>query len=172
MDSKKRIMFSVEDDYYYITLKIFAILKSLNCDVKPLLDYRKLSILTEIIKDSTNIQLIENTARGTPISLVQREKIVNISCNSKMNLPIIKRVLFFLEKQNLISMNKNPSKGTIDVSLLKSDQLAFMIKDNILSEDIENLNRLLKAIPRIRTLKISTMCEKMQISKEVSFWLD
>ncbi len=172
MDSKKRIMFSVEDDYYYIVLKIFAILKSLKCDKNSLIDYRKLSILTELIKDSTNIQLIENIAREPTVSLLQREKLVSICCNAKINLPVIKRVLFFLEKQNMITMNKNPSKGTIDVSLLKSEQLEFLIKNDILSEDIQDLNRLVKVIPRTRTLKISTLCEKMQISREVSFWLD
>ena len=45
MDSKKRMMFILEEDYYFITIKILSILKALECDKKPFEDYRKLGII-------------------------------------------------------------------------------------------------------------------------------
>ena len=48
MNSKKRMMFILEEDYYFITIKLLSILKALNCDIKPFEDYRKLGIIFEL----------------------------------------------------------------------------------------------------------------------------
>ena len=55
MDSKKRMMFILEEDYYFITIKILSILKALDCEKNPFQDYRKLGIIFEFIKNDENI---------------------------------------------------------------------------------------------------------------------
>lgn len=59
MDSKKRMMFILEEDYYFITIKILSILKALECDKKPFEDYRKLGIIFEFIKNEDNMSFLE-----------------------------------------------------------------------------------------------------------------
>lgn len=45
MNSKKRMMFILEEDYYFITIKILSILIALECNIKPFEDYRRLAII-------------------------------------------------------------------------------------------------------------------------------
>lgn len=35
MEYKKRMMFILEEDYYFITIKLLSILKASGCDKKP-----------------------------------------------------------------------------------------------------------------------------------------
>ena len=172
MDSKKRLMFILEEDYYYITLKVLAILKALECEKRPFEDYRKIGIIFELIKNSTHINFFEKIINGNQLDIFDNEQVINISCNAKMNTAVIKRVLFFLEKQNMINMVKSTKRESIDVLLLKSEQLEVLVSDGVLNEDITQVNLIKKYIPRIKTLKIKTLRQKIFGSSEVTKWED
>lgn len=160
MDSKKRLMFILEDDYYYITLKVLAILKALDCDKKPFEDYRKIGIIFELIKNPSNLLFFEKILNKVQLDIFDSERIIGISYNAKINAAVIKRVLFFLEKQNMINMNRSLKGDYIDVFLLNTLQIRQLIEENILSEDIEKVALLKRKIPRLRSIKISTLRKK------------
>jgi len=172
MDSKKRLMFILEDDYYYITLKVLAILKALDCNKKPFEDYRKIGIIFELIKSQSNLLLLEKIISKLQLDIFDSERIIGISCNAKMNSAVIKRVLFFLEKQNIINMNKSSKGDYIDVLLLDSCHINELIEENILDDDIEKVKLLKREIPRLRSIKNSTMCKKIFCTIEVMPWED
>lgn len=172
MDSKKRLMFMLEDDYYYITLKVLAILKALDCDTKPFEDYKKLGIIFEFIKNQSNINYLKKLMLNTQIDIFDKERMLDISCNASMNNAVIKRVIFFLEKQNMISIKKSLKGDFIEVLLLRSPQLFEMISDNVLDDDLIRIALVKSYIPRIRTLKISTLRKKIFGISEVSSWED
>lgn len=172
MDSKKRLMFILEDDYFYITLKVLAILKALDCEIKPFEDYKKLGIIFEFIKDQANILFLEKLITRPQLDIFDNERIINISCNAKMNTAVIKRVLFFLEKQNMISMKKSLKGDFIEVFLLKTPQLNELISENVLNDDLTRIASVKSYIPRIRTLKISTLRKKIFGASEVASWED
>lgn len=172
MDSKKRLMFILEDDYYYITLKILAILKALDCDKKPFEDYRKLSLIFEFIRSDSNLLFLEKAITNSQLDIFDSERAISISCNAKMNSAVIKRVLFFLEKQYMINMKKSLKGDFIDVFLLDTPQLRELIAENILNEDLEKIALIKRCVPRVRSLKISTLRKKIFGTSEVAIWED
>jgi hypothetical protein len=95
MNSKKRMMFILEEDYYFITIKILSILIALECDSKPFEDYRKLGIIFEFIKDNNNYFFFQKLMKQDEQNIFDNEKAVRIFCDSKLAVAVIKRVLFF-----------------------------------------------------------------------------
>lgn len=97
MDDKKRIMFSIEDDYYFVTIKMLLILHRLDCYKSQFRDYRKLSILFEIIKNDENFNFIcrRVSEENLKMDLENVQKSMDIATSTKLNMPLIKRILFF-----------------------------------------------------------------------------
>lgn len=70
MDNKKRMMFILEEDYYFITIKLLSILKALDCDKKPFEDYRKLGIVLEAIKSEENIIFLQKLIHHSQLNIL------------------------------------------------------------------------------------------------------
>ncbi len=172
MDSKKRMMFILEEDYYFVTIKIISILIALECNIKPFEDYRRLGIIFEFIKDNNNFLFFQKLIKNEKLDIFDNEKAVKIFCDSNLDVAVIKRILFFLEKQNIVGLQKSVKNGSIDVILLHSDQLEKLAYDGILKEDIEKCSMLKRAIPRLRILKLDTLQTKIFGYSEVTRWDD
>jgi hypothetical protein len=170
MDSKKRMMFILEEDYYFITIKILSILKSLECYKKPFEDYRRLGIVFEFIKDDARIPLLEKLIKNERLDIFENEKALKIFCDSKLDVAIIKRVLFFLERKNIVELRKSTKSGNIDILLLNNDEIEKTIHEGILKRDLEKCIIVKKLIPRIRSLKIDTLQTKIFGYSEVTKW--
>lgn len=130
------MMFILEEDYYFITIKLLSILKALDCDIKPFEDYRKLGIIFEFVKSQENTEFLEKLINQKEDNIFDNEKSIKIFCDSKLNVSVIKRVLFFLEKQDMIEMRKNPKNSNIDILLKINDKLTSLIETGLLEEDI------------------------------------
>ena len=104
--------------------------------------------------------------------IFDNEKSIKIFCDSKLNVSVIKRVLFFLEKQDMIEMRKNPKNSNIDILLKINDKLRSLIETGLLEEDISRCLTIKKLLPRIRSLKLSTLQEKVFGYNEVTKWED
>ena len=100
------MMFILEEDYYFITIKLLAILKALECDKKPFSDYRKLGLILELIKDDKNMKLFEKLIGRNELDIFENERALKLFCDSKMDVSVIKRVLFFLEKKKIFLYKK------------------------------------------------------------------
>lgn len=173
MDSKKRMMFSLEDDYYYITLKILLILKCFNCHLKPFIDYRKLSVLFEVIKNDKTNKFVESLLmRNLELDLIQNDRIVDIILNSKLNIPIIKRIIFFLESKDKIVLKKNDSGKSIDIKLIKEKELFKLLDSDMFNQDRNRIMMIKKHVPRARYIKFTTLKEKLFGENEVNKWDD
>ena len=170
MNSKKRMMFILEEDYYFITIKLLSILKALDCDIKPFEDYRKLGIIFEFVKSQENTEFLEKLINQKEDNIFDNEKSIKIFCDSKLNVSVIKRVL--LEKQDMIEMRKNPKNSNIDILLKINDKLRSLIETGLLEEDISRCLTIKKLLPRIRSLKLSTLQEKVFGYNEVTKWED
>lgn len=170
MNSKKRMMFILEEDYYFITIKILSILKSLECDIKPFEDYRRLSIIFEFIKDDNKILLLQKLIKNEKQDIFDNEKAVKIFCDSKLDVAVIKRVLFFLEKQNMVELKKSIKNSGIDVLLLHNDAFEEVLREGILKEDLGKCIAVKRLIPRLRILKIDTLQTKIFGYSEVTKW--
>jgi len=170
MDNKKRMMFILEEDYYYITIKILSILRALECDKKSFHDYRKLGIIFEFIKNDNNFRFLSKILTVEQNDLFDNEVKVKIYCDSKLNVAVFKRVLFFLEKQEMVKLEKNIKNSAINISLIESDSFKVLVEEKILEHDILKCIEIKKMIPRIRTLKLETLQEKIFGYSEGEKW--
>ncbi|MCW6106303.1 hypothetical protein FDA95_12585 [Clostridium botulinum] len=170
MNSKKRMMFILEEDYYFITIKILSILKALECEVKPFEDYRRLGIIFEFIKNDTNFYFFNKLIKGKKQDIFDNEKAIKIFCDSKLDVSVIKRVLFFLEKQDIVKLQKNTKRSNVDVLLLNNKNINNLIKSGVLKDDLEKVLVIKRAIKRLRSLKIDTLQTKIFGYSEVTKW--
>jgi hypothetical protein len=161
MNSKKRMMFVLEEDYYFIIIKLLTILIGLDCKKKSFTDYRKLGFIFEFIKANENMNLFDKVFSGEELNLFDNERLLKIFCDSNMDISVIKRVLFFLEKQNIISLEKNNKFSCIDVRLLYNSQINNLLNQDIFDEDIKNVKKIRKAINRVRSIKFETLQTKI-----------
>ena len=136
MDSKKRMMFILEEDYYFITIKLLSILKALDCDKKPFEDYRKLGIVLEAIKSEENIIFLQKLIYHSQLNIFDSDKAIKFFCDSRLNVSVIKRVLFFLEKQNMVELTRSIKNSNINVTLKESEAFNNLIEMKILDEDL------------------------------------
>ncbi len=170
MNSKKRMMFILEDDYYFITIKILSILKALECEIKPFEDYRKLGVIFEFIKDNNNFLLLKKLMQKQECDIFDNEKLIKIFCDSKLDVSVIKRVLFFLEKQSLVSLIKNKKSGNIDVIFVPNNSFNELFTEGIFKDELEKCTFFKQSIPRVRNLKIETLQTKIFGYSEVEKW--
>lgn len=172
MDSKKRMMFILEEDYYFITIKLLSILKALDCDKKPFEDYRKLGIILEFVKSEENFTFLQKIINHSQQNIFDNEKTIRLFCDSRLNVSVIKRVLFFLEKQKMVEMTRSIKNSNIDVALKETMDFNNLIEMGILDEDLNRCLSVRKLIPRIRSLKLETLQKKVFGYDEVSKWED
>lgn len=170
MDNKKRMMFILEEDYYFITIKILVILKALECDIKPFEDFRKLGIIFEFIKENSNFIFLHKLINNGQQDLFDSEKAVKIFCDSKLDVSVIKRILFFLEKKRMVELSKSKKNSEIDVLLIHNDAFDKLIQEGILTEDMEKCVAVKSLIPRLKSLKIESLQKKIFGYSEVEKW--
>lgn len=172
MNNKKRMMFILDEDYYFITIKLLAILKALECDEIPFSDYRKLGLIFEFIKDNKNMELFRKLIDKENLNIIENEKTLKLFCNSKLDISVIKRILFFLEKQNVVILFKNSKSGNIDVKLLQNKEIDELLKHDLIKDDIRYTLEIKKNIRGIRALKLETLQTKILGYSEVTKWED
>lgn len=172
IDIKKRMMFVLEEDYYFITIKLLTILSGLECNKKTFVDYRKLSLIFEIIKDNKNMELLNKIINKKDLDLFDNEQLLKLFCNSNMNISVFKRILFFLEKQDIVILEKNNRFSCIDVKLLHNEAINDLLKQEIMSDDFKRVKIINKFISRICSLKFESLQTKIFGYSEVSKWED
>lgn len=172
MDNKKRMMFILEEDYYFITIKLLSILKALDCDKKVFEDYRKLGIILEVIKNEENIIFFQSLMYHREQNIFDNEKAIRFFCDSRLNVSVIKRVLFFLEKQNMVEMTRSSKNSNIDVTLKESEAFNSLLEMKVLDDDFNRCLTVRKLIPKIRSIKLETLQNRVFGYDEVSKWED
>ena len=172
MDNKKRMMFILEEDYYFITIKLLSVLLALGCDKKPFEDYRKLGVIFEFIKTQENVSFFEKIMSQKADSIFDHERVIKFFCDSKLNVSVIKRILFFLEKQGMVELQKSKKNSHIDVLLIVNKEIEELTKSDMLKEDVKRASIVIKTLPRIRSMKLSTLQERVFGYNEVAKWDD
>jgi len=172
MDSKKRMMFVLDDDYYFITIKLLIVLIQLDCYKKQFVDYKKLAFIIAFMKENKDLYLFNKSiSEYNNLDILEKERLVNIYYRGNMDQPIIKRILFFLQKKELIKLQKNPKYGSVDVSLIKNKNAYEILSSVEMVNDIEKIQCILKSFNRVKTIKYDTFIERIFGSSEVSKWV-
>ena len=140
--------------------------------IKPFEDYRKLGIVLEAIKSEENIIFLQKLIHHSQLNIFDNDKAIKFFCDSRLNVSVIKRVLFFLEKQNMVELTRSIKNSNINVTLKESETFNNLIEMKILDEDLNRCFTVRKLIPRIRSLKLETLQKKVFGYDEVSKWED
>ena len=171
MNNKKRMMYLVDEDYYFIIIKILLILDALGRGKSKFIDYRKLSFIIEFIKDDSTMKLFRKSIEHNKSSKLHiDERLFTVYYNANMQQALIKRVLFFLEKRQLIVLFKNDKYACIDVSIVDNKEINEVLSSSIFNEDKEHINEIRQNINKIKSIKYDTFIEKVFGNREVSKW--
>lgn len=171
MDNKKRMMFSIDEDYYFISIKILIILGELKCYTTKLVDYRKLALIIEFIKNKENFELFKELFLNDKKETIQKNKqILNIYFNASLNEPLIKKIILFLERKGLLELEKHNKFKSLDVKFIKNRKLENFLSELIFDEDRERIVYIKNNLDRVKSIKYDTFIEKIFGSGEVSKW--
>lgn len=168
VDNKKRMMFVLDEDYYYITLKILVILKGLGCYKNSFVDYRKMAFIIEIIKDKENIRLYEKYMCNDEMDIFENEKMISIYCSGNIKSNSVKRVLFFLGKQEIVTLEKNDRFNCIDIILNRNEKIKKLLSDEVMNTDLDRVEIVKRYFTRVKSVKYETFIARIFGNGEVS----
>jgi len=69
-----------------------------------------------------NFNFLQKLLNNKELDLFDNERAIKIFCESKLDVSVIKRVLFFLEKQEMLELNRNIKNSNINVTLKKDEK--------------------------------------------------
>jgi hypothetical protein len=170
---KKRIMFNKEYDYYFITYNILIFLCTIGCldERSKFQDYTKLAYIIPFISYphlldiQTNYTKTERYPMSDEVNLMRE-----IYIKSRMKVKLIASILFALERNNLISLERNTIRNSIDIWVNKDKVPSSFIDSTLYKLEIEQANRFKKIFPKIKSLKTATLVESLFSDKGVSVW--
>lgn len=172
MDSKKRMMFVLDEDYYFVTIKILTIVYFISGFNTKFVDYRKLPFILELARDSKRLKLYEKAVGSRELNIFEHEELTGIYCSANLNYAMIERVIYFLDKQNIIRVSKNSRFGCIDIELARNSEIKDLLENDIFSVEYKNLNVIKSNMNRIGTYKFETFISKIYGKNEVAKWED
>lgn len=175
MNIKKRMMFIMDEDYYFLTYNVIFILDIFNCYSKKrkFLDYRKLSYLISFLKSQNNLEIYLNLFKDDfDISISKYEKLLNIYTKSEYVDPQIRKLLFSLERNNIVELIKDEKYGSLSLFLNKNSKVESILSSKIFSEEKSRVELMKNTYPRIWYIKFDTFLSKVFQKNGVATWAD
>lgn len=165
MESKKRLMFNLNEDFNYITLKMLMILHAFNSYHKEWIDIRKIGILIEFQRGS--LSLIRKTVRGDELTSYEKAKLLEIYTKGKIHEVTIRKVLKSLDSKNIIKVTKNDKYLCLNILLLKSSEIIGVLNDDRFKDDLSDFMEIKEIYSRVKTVKFDSFVDKAVRGKEV-----
>ncbi|MFF3025665.1 hypothetical protein ACFVRR_24095 [Gottfriedia sp. NPDC057948] len=166
---KKRIMFNKESDYYFIAYNSLLILHTLSCyeGKSNFYDYRKLIYILPFIADKYLLQVVTKNSRLREEEIKLLE---DIHIKAKLREPILKSILFTLEKKGYLTLEKNNTRKSIDVKLTRNSIKREFFKSDMFNTEIQNINSFKSYYQRLSFLSIESLIEKLFKERGVIIW--
>lgn len=164
---KKRIMFSKDSDYYFITYNSLLLLDNLKCyeGKSNFCDYRKLIYILPFIADEDLLRIV---TKGASIKEEEIKILEDTYINAKLREPILKSILFTLDKKGYIKMEKN--KKSIDLKLIKNTISKDFLHSEIFKKESDNIAIFKSCYQRLNVLSLESLIEKLFKEKGVIIW--
>lgn len=148
---KKRMMFSVAEDSYFLTYNIILILGILGCvQEKYLKDIKKISLLITILEKYENQEVIKKILTNKNISPRDRNCLFDMYYNSELRLRSITSIIFTLEKKRIINVER--SGRTLNLSLVNNNIYIKFVENELFEDDIKIYNFIFGQVKRFRTI--------------------
>lgn len=173
LDIKKKIMFSKEEDYYFITYNLLIILNTFNCTSinSKWTDYKKISYILPLVADSSLLGMyLRYLDEDSQPKKNDYELMRDTYIKSRLRLKLITSILFTLEKEDLVGIIKNEKRNTIDIWINREKISGKLLKSNLFSIESNNSLKLKKSIPRLRSIGTKTLLERLYVNNGVRVW--
>ena len=169
-------MFIKDEDYYFLTYNILIILDYFKCySVENLFkDYRKLPYLIEFLSSDKSVEIYEKVfeTEGKTISIFDYEHLLKVYTKSKFMQGQIKRLLFSLDQNQLISIVKDTRFGSVSLLIKDKEKVKEILNDEMFRNEYQRIEKIKRAYSRLRSIKYTTFIEKVFKANGVGKWDD
>lgn len=167
---KKNIMYLSGEDFYLFCYAILIVLDALGCcDGKFFKDYRKLGFLIEFLKDGDLNAIISKTSEKG-LNPIDKDYLFHSYSSGMGRRSEVLKLLFMLEKKNLVVLEKGSLQSLVNVSLNRECIPESFLSKEIFSKEYSNVESFKKIVKRLSSLKLETMLEKIYDSRGVTTW--
>jgi hypothetical protein len=153
------------EDYYFLTYSLILLLKELGCtrENKKFKDYRKIAFLVDFVSDRSLVSILKKSIEEkSPVrNQVDRQQLLNARENGYIRIKLLSRLLFSLERNDIIGISANKSKGSFDIWLKKDNvEKAFFDRSTFKLEK-QNLVRFKSVVKGTSRLTIETLNQQL-----------
>jgi hypothetical protein len=174
IEIKKRLMFAKGDDFYFLTYNSLILLYSLECDSDKnlFIDSSKIAFLTDFIADSNCIRLLELSLKEhAHLGSDDIQTLQHIYVNSLSRRHLLSRLLFVLQKRGFVSIETNKNDNALlDIYLNLDKMPKQFFNPAVYQAEIENAKKLRKLLPRIKTIALKTLLNRLFTQNGVNTW--
>lgn len=165
-------MFIKGEDFYFLTYHILILLDLLGCtsENKRFKDYRKLAFLIDFVSDYNLVRIIQNQNNITMLHSIDRELLIRSYTNGLVRSSEIIKLIFALEKKDIIRLYKDSNSNQLDIYLNKESLPADLLDNTIFKIELTNLINLKSSVNRIPGLKLETLLEKLFYNYGITKW--
>lgn len=160
LNTKKRMMFIMSEDYNFLAYNIFIILNGLGCTKgkSSLKDHRKLSFIIDFVSDHKLIDIIEKRLNNPKLKLneIDRDILNQSYTNSLLRLKTINQLIYTLSSEELIEVT-NKKLDKLSISLIKESLDKDFFKGSMFKIERDNLKRLKTIVQRITIIDITNL---------------
>lgn len=148
---KKRLMFCVTEDSYFLTYNIILILGLMECfNDKYFKDCNKITLLVTIIEKHQNISVTEKILEDKYINKYDKKVLFDMYYNSKLKSRSVISIIFSLHKKGIINVRK--SGKTIDISLKNKKIYEKFSNESFFQDDIKVYEYIFMNVSRIKSI--------------------
>lgn len=152
---KKRLMFSVAEDSYFLTYNIILILGLLECiNNKYLKDSNKIALLVTIIEKPQNIEVVRKILHDKDLNEHDKNVLFDMYYNSKLRGRSVISIIFSLDKKGIINVRKNGK--TIDIALTNSNIYENFINNKLFEDDVKTYEDIFMSVNKIKSIVSDT----------------
>lgn len=162
-------MFNKDSDYYFVAYNSILILDILNCyeNKSTFYDYRKLIYILPFIANANLANLSVKNGKRNERELKILE---DIYIKAKLREPILKSILFTLEKKGYLQLQKDNKRKCITIQLIKNAIPREYLDSELFELERENIISLKKYYQRLSFIGLESLIEKLFKEKGVIIW--
>lgn len=167
---KKRIMFSSNDDPYYMCFWILIVLDKLGKRNGTYFnDSRKLLFIILLLSDNNTFNsIIRSVESGA--SKQEKDILFDSYKSGITQISNFNSLLITLDKKGLISLRKSRKLDTLDLSLNKENIPKEFFDKKLFKSDYDKIKKLKSSVERITALSLDTFIERIYKNNGVKTW--
>lgn len=171
LESKKRIMYTSGEDFYFFTYCILVILKELKCtDGKLFRDYRKLPYVVDVISDQHLLSILKRNNFGRIKNPIDRKHLIGSYTNCKIKTSEYLKLLFSLERKGLVTLSNSKKNSQIDVTLNNKSISKEFFKSKLFEREKANISILKEEVKKISLINFETLIDKLYTAETGHKW--